>query len=430
VAFHVASNRRRIDEIASGEQKVMMQTLPILLCLLSATCCLAVRPKDVASQDHIASSVAANVSIHEKRGTSETLAVGHAAALQRDEGRRSHQNESTGHQGSSLGQVGSRLSGHSAGLASSASASKPPDQTIEATEKNVAGKEGKEVDSPQEQPRKAILDGGIDNPKYPETIQDDNGELDNSPSREGPVTELLGDKSAQGVVQDEQEVTQELDDWITDIEEVDRIVGRHIDKFLRFFSSEGYRHVILNIVIYLSAVFIAMGLYFMWFQHREISKEQDFRYGLLDCLGDSRVCLCGICCPAIRWADTMSEEKAGFLDFTSAFLLMLGLGMLVVCPYTGLMGWLAMVVVGVYFRQRIREKYNLESDTTSSYIEDFMVWCCCCFCALCQEARQVDEFEGKSDVEDLTSESAPTSEGDSRDADGVVTSPSDLKESF
>lgn len=184
---------------------------------------------------------------------------------------------------------------------------------------------------------------------------------------------------------------QEMDDLIGDVEEIERVSGIVIRKIEKFWSEEGFRHIVLNLGVYFAGIFISLGLYATCFRHRDTKLEQEFRYGACECLGDGRVCLCGLCCPAIRWADTISEEKGGFLDFNSALLVMMGLGFTLLCPYTGVFAWIGIVVIGVYYRQKIRLRYGLEADTIQSYVEDTLIWCCCAWCAICQEARQVDE---------------------------------------
>jgi Cys-rich protein (TIGR01571 family) len=228
-----------------------------------------------------------------------------------------------------------------------------------------------------------------------------NDDLSDSIPEKSPVAVLVGDVTV-GTMKDNDkdgQATQQLDDIIWDVEELQRIAWKVGARLGTFYKDEGFRHVIINVVVYLAGVFIALGLYFMCFQHREVSVEQEFRYGLCECFGDFRISLCGIFCPAIRWADTVSEEKGGLLSFSYALLLMMGLGFLVFRPFVGVFAWIAIVIVGVYYRQRIRQKYGLECDTTPSLIEDFFVWCCCSYCALVQEARQVDDFEGRKNSE-------------------------------
>jgi Cys-rich protein (TIGR01571 family) len=231
--------------------------------------------------------------------------------------------------------------------------------------------------------------------------------VDGAPTDDNPWSELFGDDSEGKIVEDSGEVEQEVDDIVTDVEEIERVVGKVTFKVRRFARDEGFRHVLLNLVVYSSAVFISLGLYMMCFRHRDTNPGQDFRYGICDCTGDSRVCICGMCCPAIRWADTVSDGKGGFILFSTALLLMTGLGILSAAPTLGLLAWIAIVTIGVHYRQQIRLKYGLETETTSSYVEDISVWCCCTLCAICQEARQVDD-EAEADARQSIMSQEPT----------------------
>jgi Cys-rich protein (TIGR01571 family) len=214
--------------------------------------------------------------------------------------------------------------------------------------------------------------------------------LDSEDNRvaEDPISQLVGDQPERAVVEDGNEMEQEMDDIILDVEEIERIGGKVLHKIERFWGEEGFRHVVLNFAVYFAGVFISLGLYATCFRHRDVKAEQEFRYGACECFGDGRVCACGMCCPAIRWADTISDEKGGFLDFSTALLVMTGLGILCLAPYAGAVAWIGIVVVGVYYRQKIRVRYGLEADTVQSYMEDILMWCCCAWCAICQEARQ------------------------------------------
>jgi Cys-rich protein (TIGR01571 family) len=226
-------------------------------------------------------------------------------------------------------------------------------------------------------------------------------ELDNPDARlaDNPLEQLVDGKSVEhAVLTDSNEPEQEMDDIIVDVEEIERQGGKVLRKLKKFWGEEGLPHVFLNLAVYIAGVFVSLGLYATCFRHRDVKQEQEFRYGACECLGDGRVCICGLCCPAIRWADTISEEKGGFLDFSSALLVMMGLGFMCLCPYSGLIAWIGIVFVGVYYRQRIRLRYGLEADTVQSYIEDVFVWCCCAWCAICQEARQVDEETTEEEV--------------------------------
>jgi Cys-rich protein (TIGR01571 family) len=238
------------------------------------------------------------------------------------------------------------------------------------------------------------------------TLTENELPVDGKPDQ-GPLADLVGDAS-HNATKDGYEVTQEMDDFVNDTEELERISYRLAHRLAIFYEGEGYRHLVVDVVVYLCAVFILAGLYIMYFRYREVPRDRDFQYGLLDCLGDSRVCLWGMFCPALRWADTVSHEKAGLLPFGAAFVFMFVLSSLVLCPLTFIFAWCWIVAVGVYYRQRIRAEYGLESETTASYIEDCCAWCCCAPCALIQEARQVDEQSDRIENDQRSGDSTPS----------------------
>lgn len=409
-----------------------MSLVPSLVFFLLLPYCGAIRPQDTSHQDgtgataHRASPIAVQ--------GNEALAVGHSASLQRDGGRkRLPRTESA-----ALSQLSYESPGPSAAQnstqeqnASPAGQPAPGPAPAVVPDANAGGAgpapgpaldsapgvaEKMDAPSPSAAQLQGEKDVGSSHSKPLSPTLDDAALPAVALPEKGPIADLFGEVQ-DGDEKDGAEATQELDDVINDVEEVERVLYKVGHKLGKFYNDEGYRHVILNLVLYLCGVFLAMGLYFMWFQHREVVKQEEFRYGLCECMGDSRVCLCGLCCPIIRWADTVSEEKGGFLDFNSAFIMMLALGAFLLCPLTGLVGWIAIVMLGVYYRQKIRDKYGLENNTTASYIEDFMTWCCCSCCALCQEARQVDEYTKLAD-DDLPDDGT---EHDGTETQGSVT---------
>jgi len=377
----------------------MQKAIPTLLYLWHFSHLSAARPKD---EEHHSTWTAPVTSqrkqgdvlrtIQRAGGAAEVLAVGHKASLQRQDAdrrkRRTLQSvEPLASNESALAELGLNSSGMVQAPAStnedaelSDEHSRQADSQSEVHEKSSSGANGRE----------AAHKGHADQTVLDEDLPDE------AKPEKSPYQELFGD-AADGSTEMTGEGGQELNDVIVDVEEVERLSWKVISRIIKFFNEEAYRHVVMNLIVYFSAVFILMGVYFMWFQHRETPQHQDFRYGLLECCGDFRICLCGLACPALRWADTVSEEKGGFLGFGVAFLMMMGLGMLLLCPLTGAIAWVAIVVVGVWYRQWIREKYGLESNTPSSYIEDALAWCCCAYCALCQEARQVDDEDTTDD---------------------------------
>merc|ERR1740138_972754 len=101
------------------------------------------------------------------------------------------------------------------------------------------------------------------------------------------------------------------------------------------------------------------------------AQGDDFTYRLFytKSIGqDWPICLMACCCPAIRWAETMS--MAPLLPFWAALGLMLllsvlqsmvvssGLASPPLLVVGGLMPMALSVLIGVYFRQRLRKIYN------------------------------------------------------------------------
>jgi len=110
------------------------------------------------------------------------------------------------------------------------------------------------------------------------------------------------------------------------------------------------------------------------------------------------VCFCSLCCIPLRLADTYSKLPSPIsTNFYAALLFfscLLGLG-----PVTA--GWstLAFLCIVVYFRQRIRRKYNLEHGGMT-WIGDFVRWFFCPCCAIAQEARQLDFVDPRGSPKD------------------------------
>lgn len=125
----------------------------------------------------------------------------------------------------------------------------------------------------------------------------------------------------------------------------------------------------------------------------DFSDLQDWKFGLFSCFEDINLCLCGCCCPAIRWADTM--DRPGLLTFWLAFAIFLGfsVGTDVLVYFSQLGGFLGLCFLCflVYHRQLLRQKFHMEQGGCGTYLGDFLSYCCCAPCTIVQEARQVEE---------------------------------------
>lgn len=121
---------------------------------------------------------------------------------------------------------------------------------------------------------------------------------------------------------------------------------------------------------------------------------EDWRFSLFGCLEDVNTCVCGCCCPAILWSETISRVP-GLLTFWVAFVAFVGLQfgtqivIYLVGGTSGFFGLLFLVLL-VYYRQQMRRKFKMEN-TPVKVVLDVATYCCCSCCAIIQEARHVRE---------------------------------------
>lgn len=118
------------------------------------------------------------------------------------------------------------------------------------------------------------------------------------------------------------------------------------------------------------------------------SSFKEFKFGLFACLETPEICLLSCCCPAIRWSYTMSLMS--FLGFWLAFAIVIGLEFLGHVTQEFLI-YAVMACIMSGFRQELRQKFNMAKQGGFTYAEDCMVYFCCMFCAVTQEARHVEE---------------------------------------
>jgi len=125
---------------------------------------------------------------------------------------------------------------------------------------------------------------------------------------------------------------------------------------------------------------------------------QDFAFGLCEleyCLHDHMwVCICSFCCSAIRMADNYSKSsqeysmpRAIIPGFWRALCIILAIQFLI--TLTGGLGFILFVCIAVFLRQRLRKIYGLPNCTGKILAWDCLFWCCCPWCTIAQECRQV-----------------------------------------
>lgn len=121
-----------------------------------------------------------------------------------------------------------------------------------------------------------------------------------------------------------------------------------------------------------------------------------FTYGFVDvhsCKQDWPIWLSACCCPMVRWSDTVSAPQAPLLDFWTAIFMMIALEVL--GPLTWFGSSFFVVLVGIYFRQRLRLLFGHEPKRCKTVALDFLAWCCCPLCAIVQEAKEVEKVRRK-----------------------------------
>lgn len=114
---------------------------------------------------------------------------------------------------------------------------------------------------------------------------------------------------------------------------------------------------------------------------------KDFSFSVFGCFGDLKICALGFCCPCLAWANTV--ERRLKLPYWKAFLAFFGLMLL--HGYTMGISSIFVVALGVYYRQKLRDTYGIDSyqnGVKSTVPIDILLWCFCQPCAIIQEARE------------------------------------------
>lgn len=124
-------------------------------------------------------------------------------------------------------------------------------------------------------------------------------------------------------------------------------------------------------------------------QNEGAESFQEWKHGLFSCHEDPEVTLCACCCPAIRWALTLSYVP-GLLSFWVAFFIYVCVELLGGLT-AGTIGWVCLALLCTAYRQELRQKFNMEQQGGMTYITDAMTYLCCTCCAIAQEARHVED---------------------------------------
>lgn len=133
----------------------------------------------------------------------------------------------------------------------------------------------------------------------------------------------------------------------------------------------------------------------------DIEPDDDFTYGLFGCYSDPKLSLMACCCPALRWADSMDKAATpakSLISYWPGVLLVLGftlvnmmLSFALLHVFCGFCLHIVFVLVMVFFRQKLRRRYQIKGGSFRTFAADMIGWLCCPCCSIVQEAREVEQ---------------------------------------
>lgn len=121
--------------------------------------------------------------------------------------------------------------------------------------------------------------------------------------------------------------------------------------------------------------------------------------GHFQCHRSPEICLCALVCPGIRWADTMA--LMGLLKISVGMSAYFFCGLMNGFVYTSVVYGPFTLMLVVYYRQKLRQKFGLDYATRGTCAIDCLYLLFCPWCAIAQEARVVTQHlqTGRSLVE-------------------------------
>lgn len=150
---------------------------------------------------------------------------------------------------------------------------------------------------------------------------------------------------------------------------------------------------------FVAHIFVMLLLAWLYdkYRHRELAFPQEavstdapgFQYHLFGCFADWRTSLVTVCCPQLRWSDTVDKANLG------RYWYMVVIWILLTSFYdyhAGGLAGLVLVCVATHYRQKLRKVYQAKVGGIT-ILEDFCVYTWCGCCAMVQEARQVESME-------------------------------------
>lgn len=113
-----------------------------------------------------------------------------------------------------------------------------------------------------------------------------------------------------------------------------------------------------------------------------------FKHNVFACHEEPGTCLLACFCPGMRWAQTMF--LGGFLTFWGAFGMFTGSNMMSSFPGGEIFG-LLMFGAMTFYRQKMRETFDMHEQGGCTILQDFCCFCWCTPCVITQEARQIED---------------------------------------
>lgn len=165
-----------------------------------------------------------------------------------------------------------------------------------------------------------------------------------------------------------------------------------------FMTSQAYLDLLLTIFFY-GTLTCFYGIYYDHFKEFRLnslesedqqlaSESGGFKHGFFDCADDDdhgSLCCVSLCCPAVRWGDTM--RMGGYLRYWTAVIIYFFSGAAVmvnpclICP---------LMAVGSCYRQKVRKTLRMEHDSLRTWVPDCLAYCFCPCLAIHQEARAME----------------------------------------
>lgn len=121
--------------------------------------------------------------------------------------------------------------------------------------------------------------------------------------------------------------------------------------------------------------------------HLATDLDGAWKFRLWDCCSDPCMCCLVVCCPAVRWADTV--RMTGLMSFAC------GVACFIICQITYQLllplGVVPLALMGTYYRQQLRKKFDIPHGTFITILGDCLIYGFCCCLAVNQEARTLEE---------------------------------------